>query len=143
MQSQQHFIKEQFINKMMELILHGNDKVVTFPNNWLRPGIFHNRSLLQSTGGNYEKCHIKSLLKHCKFQIEEDFIQYIPEFVESELELQRIKHNFGGRSKYGSKFQRVLPRADSSYLNWYSTPSEMDKFMACFEKQYGKHCTST
>ena len=139
--------KQEFIDKMTELLFTypDNSKAITFlSNNMFRDGIFYGK-LLHADDPKYvskhAKCHIITLYNQCKFISEKDFIQYIPEFVESELELRRIQFNKGAGSKFGKRFERVLPSPDPSYLKWFETKkdNDIDKFMSCFEKAFIDH----
>ena len=84
-----------------------------------------------------DQCMLLKLLERCRFKVKEDFFRYIPQFVESELEMHRLKHITRiGKDKKNKSWERVLPSPNPAYLDWYESSTEMDKFMSCFAREY-------
>ena len=88
-------------------------------------------------GEGNDHCMFLKLLERCRFKVKEDFFRYIPQFVESELEMNRLK-NISRIINHKKKqsWERVLPSPNLAYLNWYESATEMDKFMSCFAREY-------
>ena len=69
----------------------------------------HYEELREGEGNNH--CMFLKLLERCRFKVKEDFFRYIPQFVESELEMNRLKNITriinDKKSKVGREFYPV------------------------------------